>query len=157
MRRPIKNRNVVQPDIRFGSTDVERLINYVMLRGQKETARKIVYAAFEEIKNANDGGGDPLEIYNTALRNAGPQMEVRSRRVGGANYQVPREVRPERRTALALRWIIAGARGQKGVPMHKALAQELMLAAKEQGNAVKKKEDTHKMAEANRAFAHFAW
>lgn len=157
MRRPIKNRNVVQPDIRFGSTDVERLINYVMLRGQKETARKIVYAAFEEIKNAPDGGGDPLEIYNTALRNAGPQMEVRSRRVGGANYQVPREVRPERRTALALRWIIAGARGQKGVPMHKALAQELMLAAKEQGNAVKKKEDTHKMAEANRAFAHFAW
>lgn len=157
MRRPIKNRNVVQADIRFGSTDVERLINYVMLRGQKETARKIVYAAFEEIKNAKDGGGDPIEIYNTALRNAGPQMEVRSRRVGGANYQVPREVRPERRTALALRWIIAGARGQKGVPMHRALASELMLAAKEQGNAVKKKEDTHKMAEANRAFAHFAW
>ncbi len=157
MRRPIKNRNVVQPDIRFGSTDVERLINYVMLRGQKETARKIVYAAFEEIKNAKEGGGDPLEVYNTALRNAGPQMEVRSRRVGGANYQVPREVRPERRTALALRWIIAGARGQKGVPMHTALAKELMLAAKEEGNAVKKKEDTHKMAEANRAFAHFAW
>ncbi len=157
MRRPIKNRPQVKPDVRFGSVDVERLINYIMLRGQKETARKIVYAAFEEIKNAKEHGGDPLEIYTTALRNAGPQMEVRSRRVGGANYQVPREVRPERRTALALRWIITGARNQKGVPMHKALASELMLAAREEGAAVKKKEDTHRMAEANRAFAHFAW
>jgi small subunit ribosomal protein S7 len=157
MRRPIKKRPVVKPDVKFGSVDVERLINYVMLRGQKETARKIVYAAFEEIKNAKEGGGDPVEIFESALRNAGPLMEVRSRRVGGANYQVPREVRPERRLALALRWIISGARGQKGVPMHKALATELMLAAREEGNAVKKKEDTHKMAEANRAFAHFAW
>jgi small subunit ribosomal protein S7 len=156
MRRPIKKRPVVSPDIVFGSVDVERLINYVMLRGQKETARKIVYGAFEEIKNRKDGG-EPLEVFNTAIRNAGPMMEVRSRRVGGANYQVPREVRPERRLALALRWIITGARNQKGVPMHKALAQELVLAAKEEGNAVKKKEDTHKMAEANRAFAHFAW
>lgn len=157
MRRPIKKRPVVQPDVQFGSVEVERLINYIMLRGQKETARKIVYSAFEEIKNAKENGGDPLEIFNTAMVNAGPSMEVRSRRVGGANYQVPREVRAERRVALALRWIIAGARGQKGVPMHKALASELMLAAKEEGNAVKKKEDTHKMAEANRAFAHFAW
>ncbi len=157
MRLPIKNRPQVQPDVRFGSVEVERLINYIMLRGQKETARKIVYGAFETIKNAKEHGGDPLEIYTTALRNAGPQMEVRSRRVGGANYQVPREVRPERRTAMALRWIIAGARNQKGVPMHKALANELMLAARNEGNAVKKKEDTHRMAEANRAFAHFAW
>ena len=157
MRRPLKNRNVVQPDVRFASTEVEKLINYVMMRGQKETARKIVYAAFEEIKNAKEGGGDPLVVFDTALKNAGPQMEVRSRRVGGANYQVPREVRPERRHALALRWIISAARGQKGVPMFKALAKEIMMAAKEEGNAVKKKEDTHKMAEANRAFAHFAW
>lgn len=157
MRRPIKKRNVVAPDIKFGSVEVERLINYIMLRGQKETSRKIVYAAFEEIKNAKEGGGDPLEIFETALKNAGPQMEVRSRRVGGANYQVPREVRPERRHALALRWIIGAARSQKGIPMHKALANELMSAAKEEGAAVKKKEDTHKMAEANRAFAHFAW
>lgn len=156
MRRPIKNRNKVQPDIKFGSVEVERLVNYVMLRGQKETARKIVYSALEEIKNAKEGG-EPLAIFELAVKNAGPQMEVRSRRVGGANYQVPREVRPERRTALALRWIIAAARGQKGKPMHKALAEELMLAAKEQGNAVKKKDDTHRMAEANRAFAHFAW
>ncbi|MBY0310227.1 30S ribosomal protein S7 [Patescibacteria group bacterium] len=157
MRRPIKKRPVVQPDVVHSSVEVERLINYIMLRGQKETARKIVYGAFEEIKKANKEAVEPLEVFNTAMRNAGPLMEVRSRRVGGANYQVPREVRPERRTALALRWIIGSARNQKGVPMHKALAQELILAAKEEGNAVKKREDTHKMAEANRAFAHFAW
>lgn len=157
MRRPIKNRQTVEPDIVYGSVDVAKLINYVMLRGQKETARKLVYAAFDLIKNAKEGGGEPLEIFATALRNAGPSMEVRSRRVGGANYQVPREVRPERKQALALRWIIAAARGQKGVPMHKALASEIMMAAKEEGAAVKKKEDTHRMAEANRAFAHFAW
>ena len=157
MRRPIKKKPEVKPDVRYGSVEVERLINYIMLRGQKETARKIVYAAFEEIRNAKEDGGEPLEIFEAALRNAGPQMEVRSRRVGGANYQVPREVRPERRQALAYRWIIAAARKQRGVPMHKALAAELLAAAKEEGDAVKKKEDTHKMAEANRAFAHFAW
>jgi small subunit ribosomal protein S7 len=157
MRRPIKKRPTLTPDERYNSVNVSKLINNVMLRGQKETARKIVYAAFEEIKNAKEGGGEPVEIFETAIRNAGPQMEVRSRRVGGANYQVPREVRPERRLALAFRWIIAAARGQKGKPMHKALAEEIMLAAKEQGAAVKKKEDTHRMAEANRAFAHFAW
>ncbi len=157
MRRPIKRRAPIAKDERYGTQNVSRLINYIMLRGQKETARKIVYAAFEEIKNAKEGGGDPVEIFETALRNAGPQMEVRSRRVGGANYQVPREVRPERRLALALRWIITAARGQKGTPMFKALAAEIMAAAREEGAAVKKKEDTHKMAEANRAFAHFAW
>ncbi len=157
MRRPIKRRPTVGKDERYDSVNVSRLVNYIMIRGQKETARKIVYAAFEEIKNAKEGGGDPVEVFETAIRNAGPQMEVRSRRVGGANYQVPREVRPERRLALALRWIITAARGQKGKPMHRALADEIMLAAKEQGAAVKKKDDTHRMAEANRAFAHFAW
>ena len=144
-------------DERYDSVNVTRLINYIMIRGQKETARSIVYAAFEEIKNAKEGGGNPVEIFEAAIKNAGPQMEVRSRRVGGANYQVPREVRPERRLALAFRWMIAAARGQKAKPMYKALAEELMLAAREQGAAVKKREDTHKMAEANRAFAHFAW
>lgn len=156
MRRPIKKRPTVSPDVKYGSVEVERLINYIMLRGQKETARKIVYAAFDTIQNDKDGG-DPVEVFNAALRNAGPLMEVRSRRVGGANYQVPREVRPERRMALALRWIITASRKQKGTPMHKALAKELLLASKEEGDAVKKREDTHKMAEANRAFAHFAW
>lgn len=157
MRRPIKRRPAIGPDARYGSVHAARLINYVMERGQKETARKLVYGAFEVIKNAKEGGGDPVEVLDTALRNAGPQMEVRSRRVGGANYQVPREVRPERRLALALRWIIDAARKQKGTPMHKALAAELMAAAREEGSAVKKREDTHRMAEANRAFAHFAW
>lgn len=157
MRRPIKRRAPIKGDERYDSVQAARLINYVMQRGQKETARKIVYGAFEEIKNAKEGGGEPVEILETAIRNAGPQMEVRSRRVGGANYQVPREVRPERRLALALRWIIEAARKQKSVPMHKALATELMNAAREEGSAVKKKEDTHRMAEANRAFAHFAW
>lgn len=156
MRRPVKKRNIPKPDVQYGDVMIEKLINYVMLRGQKETARKVVYAAFEIIKNDKEGG-DPAEIFKTALHNAGPLMEVRSRRVGGANYQVPREVRPERRTSLALRWIISGARGQKGVPMFKALAAELILAAKGEGNAVKKRDDVHKMAEANRAFAHFAW
>ena len=157
MRRPIKKRPPLTKDERYDSASVSRLINYIMVRGQKETARKVVYAAFDVIKDAKEGGGNPVEIFETAVRNAGPQMEVRSRRVGGANYQVPREVRPERRLALALRWIITAARNQKGVPMFKALAAELMSAAKEEGSAVKKKEDTHKMAEANRAFAHFAW
>ena len=157
MRRPIKRRDPIPADREHGTVQVTKLINCVMQSGQKETARKIVYGAFEEIKAATEGGGNPVEVFETAIRNAGPQMEVRSRRVGGANYQVPREVRPERRLALALRWIIAAARAQKGVPMHKALALELIAAAKNEGNAVKKKEDTHKMAEANRAFAHFAW
>ena len=157
MRRPLKKRAPMKGDERYDSVNVTRLINYIMIRGQKETARSIVYAAFEEIKNAKEGGGNPVEIFEAAIKNAGPQMEVRSRRVGGANYQVPREVRPERRLALAFRWMIAAARGQKAKPMYKALAEELMLAAREQGAAVKKREDTHKMAEANRAFAHFAW
>lgn len=157
MRRPIKRRNNIIPDERHGSEDVSRLVNYLMIRGQKQTALKIVYAAFDEIKNNSEGNPDPLEVFSAALRNAGPVMEVRSRRVGGANYQVPREVRLERKRALALRWIIKAARSHKGTPMFKSLAQELIAASKEEGAAVKKKEDTHKMAEANRAFAHFAW
>lgn len=157
MRRPIKRRPALKPDAQYNSLYMTKLINNVMERGQKATARKIVYGAMDEIKNAKEGGGEPVEILDTAIRNAGPQMEVRSRRVGGANYQVPREVRPERRLALALRWIVSAARGHKGVPMHKALAAELISAAKNEGSAVKKKEDVHKMADANRAFAHFAW
>ena len=156
MRRPVKKRNIPGPDVKFGDEMVEKLINYVMLRGQKETARKVVYAAFDLIKEDKEGG-EPVEVFKTALQNAGPLMEVRSRRVGGANYQVPREVRPERRTSLALRWIIGAARSAKGTPMFKALAAELLLAAKNEGVAVKKRDDVHKMAEANRAFAHFAW
>ena len=157
MRRPIKKRPSVSPDKQYNSENVSRLINNIMLRGQKETASKIVYNALLEIKNHKEGSKDPLETLETALVNAGPQMEVRSRRVGGANYQVPREVRPERRLTLAIRWVVLSARAVKGVPMYKALANELILAAKEEGQSVKKKEDMHKVAAANRAFAHFVW
>ncbi len=127
-----------------------------MLNGKKETARKSVYKAFDIIKEET-GNPNPLEVFDTAIKNASPLVEVRSRRIGGANYQVPREVRPERRTALAMRWIINAARGKKGAPIHKKLAEELIAASKNEGAAVKKREDTHKMAEANKAFAHFAW
>ena len=126
-----------------------------MLNGKKETARKSVYKAFDIIKEET-GNPNPLEVFDTAIKNASPLVEVRSRRIGGANYQVPREVRPERRTALAMRWIINAARGKKGAPIHKKLAEELIAASKNEGAAVKKREDTHKMAEANKAFSHFA-
>lgn len=153
MRRPIKKRNIVQPDEVYGSVKVSKLINYVMIGGKKDTARKVVYKAFEEIKKE----GDPVAVFEEALENAAPSVEVRSRRVGGANYQVPREVRPERRLALGMRWMVTAAEGTKGKPMHESLAAEILAAKNGQGVAVAKKETTHKMAEANKAFAHFAW
>lgn len=156
MRRPIKKKLKISPDSRYKNERVEKFINNVMLDGKKETARKIVYDAFEEIKKLAETD-DPLEIFETALRNVGPSVEVRSRRVGGANYQVPREVRPDRRQALAMRWIIAAARSKSGGPASKFYAEELVAASRSEGSAFKKKEDTHRMAEANRAFAHFAW
>ena len=156
MRRPVKNRNIAGPDLKFNSVRVEKFINSVMWDGKKSTARKVVYDAFDLIveKTKTD---NPVELFETAIRNVGPQMEIRSRRVGGANYQVPREVRPERKQALAYRWILIAARGRKGMPMHERLALELIAAANNEGPAVKKREDTHRMAEANKAFAHFAW
>jgi small subunit ribosomal protein S7 len=156
MRRPIKKKIKIQPDIRYKSERLEKFINCMMHDGKKEAARKVVYGALEEIKKL-DESKEPLEVFEEAMRNVGPTVEVRSRRVGGANYQVPREVRPERRQALAMRWIIDGVRSKSGGPASKFLADELIAAAKNEGNAVKKKEDTHRMAEANRAFAHFAW
>jgi small subunit ribosomal protein S7 len=156
MRRKVNNRNIVGPDHKFNSVKVGKFVNYVMIRGQKETARKIVYEALDIIKERAKVE-DPMEILDTALKNTGPLTEVRSRRVGGANYQVPREVRPERRSFLSMKWIIESARGGKGAPMASRLADEIILAAKNEGKAVKKREDTHKMAEANKAFAHFAW
>lgn len=156
MRRKIKNRNIVEPDFIYNSQKLEKFINYIMWSGKKETARKVMYQAFDIIKEKT-GNPNPLEIFDTALRNAGPMTEVRSKRIGGANYQVPIEVRPERRLALAMRWIRDAARGGKGRPMHLKLADELIAASKNEGSAIKKKEDTHKMAEANKAFAHFAW
>ena len=156
MRRKVKNRNEVNPDIVYNSVKVEKFINYVMERGKKNTARKIVYGSFDIVKEKT-GNKNPLEIFDMAIKNAGPSVEVRSRRVGGANYQVPREVRSERRLALAMRWILAATKSKKGSPMHKRLADELIAASQGEGDAVKKKENTHKMAEANKAFAHFAW
>lgn len=154
MRRPLKKQRTWRPDPQYGSEKLTRFMNYIMLDGKREVAKKIVYDAFKILEA---DGLDPISTFETAVKNAGPLMEVRSRRVGGANYQVPREVRDVRRMSLAYRWIIAGARKQKGVPMAKALATELKLAAQNEGEAVKKKDDTHKMAEANKAFAHFAW
>ena len=156
MRRKIKNKNVVPPDFIYNSQKLEKFINYVMWSGKKETSRKIVYQAFDAIKEKT-GNPNPLEIFDLAMKNAGPLTEVRSKRIGGPNYQVPREVRPERRLMLAMRWIRDAARNGKGKPMHLKLADELILASKNEGIAIKKKEDTHKMAEANKAFAHFAW
>lgn len=156
MRRPVKNRNIPKPDSRYNSVKVSKFINHIMEEGKKDIARKIVYQAFDEIKKKAEVE-NPLEIFDLALKNAAPVMEIRSRRVGGANYQVPREVRPERRNFLAMTWMIQAAQSKSGTPMYKRLAEELFLASKNEGSAVKKKEDTHKMAEANKAFAHFAW
>lgn len=155
MRRPVKKRLTLRPDPVYQSVNVAKLINYIMERGKKNVARGIVYGALDKIKSETKS--HPLELLETALQNVGPQVEVRSRRVGGANYQVPHEVRPERRLALALRWIIAAAKSRGGEPMTKRLAAELILASKNEGEAIKKRENVHKMAEANRAFAHFAW
>ena len=157
MRRKVTNRNIVKEDIKFNSKTLEKFINCLMHDGKKSTARTIVYDALDIIKEKDATAENPLIIFDEALKNAGPLVEVRSRRIGGANYQVPREVRNERRIALAMRWIIEATRGRKGMKTAAALADELMLAAKGEGNAVKKKKDTHKMAESNKAFAHFAW
>lgn len=144
---------MVEPDEVYGSLKVSKLINYVMECGKKDTARKVVYKALEELKK----DGDPMLIFEEALEKASPSVEVRSRRVGGANYQVPREVRPERRMSLGMRWMVQAAEGTKGKPMHESLANEIRSAHKGEGAAVSKKEMTHRMAEANKAFAHFAW
>ena len=156
MRRKVNNRNIVKPDFIYNSQKLEKFINYVMWSGKKETARKVMYAALDVVKEKT-GNPNPLEIFDLAMKNAGPMTEVRSKRIGGANYQVPVEVRAERRVALAMRWIRDAARGGKGRPMHLKLADEIIAASKNEGAAIKKKEDTHKMAEANKAFAHFAW
>lgn len=127
-----------------------------MWDGKKSTARQVIYDAFE-IMEKEKKIKNPLELFEQALENLSPVMEVRSRRVGGANYQVPREVRPERRRTLAIRWLLLVARSAKGKPMARILADELIAASKKEGAAYKKKEDTHRMAESNKAFAHFAW
>jgi small subunit ribosomal protein S7 len=155
MRRPVKKRIALDPDLKYSSVLVAKFINRVMQEGKKAIASRIVYNALEIAEKKLEKPA--MEIFDKALENAGPSMELKSRRVGGANYQVPIEVRPEKRIYLASRWIIDAARGAKGKAMEQKLAEEFVNAFNGTGNAVKKKNDTHRMAEANKAFAHFAW
>jgi small subunit ribosomal protein S7 len=156
MRRKINIKRELKPDITYSSVKLSKFTNYIMESGKKNIARAIVKDCMEAIKEKAKVE-NPIEIFETALKNTSPVMEVRSRRVGGANYQVPREVRPERRQALSMKWIIEAARSKKGAPIHLKLADEIISASKNEGEAVKKCENVHKMAEANKAFAHFAW
>ena len=150
----ISKRDVL-PDPIYNSKVVTRTINTIMLDGKKGTAQTILYSAFDRVKEAT--GQDPLEVFNKALENIMPVLEVKSRRIGGQNYQVPVEVRPERKQTLGLRWLIKYARLSNDKTMEEKLANEIMDAANGVGGACKKREDTHKMAEANRAFAHYRW
>ncbi len=153
-RRRAEKRDVI-PDVKYGSELVTRMINFIMERGKRSVAQKIVYDAMETI-GQNRSDEDPLEILLQAVENVKPQLEVKSRRVGGATYQVPVEINPERQVSLALRWLINFAKGRKGA-MKDTLASELLDAYDNTGSAVKKRDDTHKMAAANRAFAHYRW
>lgn len=156
MRRKLKTKPALVPDLVYKSAKVSKFTNYIMEKGKKTIARKIVYGMFDVIKEKTKST-NPLEIFELALSNTAPNVEVRSKRVGGANYQVPVEVRPERRAALSMKWIIDAARSKKGAPIASKLADEIIAASKNEGEAVRKRETTLKMAEANKAFAHFAW
>ena len=155
MRRRSAVKREVVPDTRFNSDDIARLISTIMQCGKRSVAERVVYGALDEISAKT--GEDPVKVFGEALENIKPRLEVKSRRVGGATYQVPLEVSPERQVSLALRWIVQYSKARKGVPMAKALAMELLDAQKGQGNSVKKRDDTHKMAQANKAFAHYRW
>ncbi len=148
-------KRAVLPDPVYGSIVVTKLVNSIMLDGKKGVAQKIVYDAFDQIKAAT--GEEPIEVFEKAMNNIMPQVEVKARRVGGANYQVPIEVRPDRRQTLGLRWLTQYTRARSERTMSERLAKELMDAANGAGASVKKREDTHRMAEANRAFAHYRW
>lgn len=148
-------KNTVQPDLKYEHYEVAKFINHVMQDGKKTIAEKNVYGAFDIIREK--AKEDPVVVFERAMENISPLLEVRSRRVGGATYQVPVEVRGNRKTSLAMRWLLNAATSKKGGKLNERLAEEIMLAAKKEGSAYKKREDTHRMAEANRAFAHFAW
>lgn len=155
MRRPIKHKRPLDPDQKYSSILVSKLTNFIMREGKKSVATRIVYLALQRAEETLKKPA--MEVLDMAITNAGPTMELKSRRVGGANYQVPIEVKPERRVQLALRWMIDAARSGKGKAMEKKLAEEFINACNNAGAAVKKKQDTHRMADANRAFAHLAW
>ncbi|MDR1019317.1 MAG: 30S ribosomal protein S7 [Synergistaceae bacterium] len=146
---------VTQPDSLYSNPSIAKFVNCLMLDGKKSVAERIMYGALDVASQRL--GVDPVELYEKAMNNVRPQIEVRPRRVGGATYQVPVEVRPDRAQALAIRWIIQYSRARKGIPMMERLARELADACKGEGGSVKKREDTHRMAEANRAFAHYRW
>ncbi|MFH1036868.1 MAG: 30S ribosomal protein S7 [Patescibacteria group bacterium] len=150
-----KTRKIIPPDMKYNNVTVQKFINQVMKGGKKTIAKKLVYGAFDILKEKTKK--DPLEIFDLAIKNASPLLEVKPKRIGGATYQVPREVRGDRKLTLAIRWIIQATKAKKGVPFKIKLAEEITNAANNTGSAVRKKEDTHRMAEANRAFAHFAW
>jgi small subunit ribosomal protein S7 len=154
-RRRAAQHREINPDAKFGDLVVAKFMNCLMFSGKKSAAESIVYGAFERIQKRS--GQDPLKVFHDALGNVKPALEVRSRRVGGATYQVPVEVRPSRAQALAIRWIIDTSRGRSENTMMERLSGELMDAANNRGTAVKKREDTHKMAEANKAFSHYRW
>ena len=154
MRSKPSVKRKIAPDPKFNSVRIAKLINYIMRGGKKTVAQKVVYVALDVISAKTKG--DPLVVFEEALKNVSPQLEVKSRRVGGANYQIPMVVSSDRRLVLAYRWLINAAQTKKGKPMAQKLAEELIAAAKGEGEAVKKREDVHRMAEANRAFAHFA-
>ncbi len=156
MRRRKPEKRQLIPDVKYNSELVARLIHTIMERGKKSTAQGIVYGAFNEIQKKKKDM-EPLEVFIQALENAKPKLEVKSRRVGGATYQVPVEIHNDRQVALALKWIHSYARGRKGLPMRRALAAELLDAFENTGSTIKKKDDTHKMAAANKAFAHYRW
>lgn len=147
-------KNKIEPDPKYNNVKVAKFINYIMERGKKSVAQRIVYNSFEVIKEKLQT--EPRQIFDAAIKNISPTLEVRSRRIGGGNYQVPMEVVEPRRTALAFRWLLQAARSKKGRPMHERLAEEIISAYENEGAAIKKKDDAHRMAEANRAFAHFA-
>ena len=154
MRGSNKNfKRKIDPDPKFHSVEIAKLINYIMKGGKKTTAQKVVYSSFDIISDKTKG--DPLEIFDRAIQNIAPSLEVKGRRIGGANYQIPFVVSPERRLILAYRWLIKASNSKKGKPMSVKLADEIIGASNNEGDAVKKKEDTHRMAEANKAFAHF--
>lgn len=154
MRGKQATKRKIKPDPKFDNLVVAKFINLIMQKGKKTIAQKIIYNAFDIIKEKTKK--DPISIFDLAIKNVSPVLEVKSRRIGGANYQIPVEVRGDRRMTLAMRWIINAARTRKGKPMREKIAQELTDASQRQGEAIKKKEDVHRMAEANRAFAHFA-
>ena len=153
-RREVPKREIL-PDPKFSNVELAKFVNVLMTRGKKSVAESIVYGALAMIKSKS--GKDPIEVFSQAVQNVKPVVEVKSRRVGGANYQVPVEVRPVRRVALSMRWIVESSRARDGRSMREKLANELIDAANERGEAVKKREDTHRMAEANRAFSHYRW